>query len=82
MARDQFPISGDEAGNSPAKFGHAGGNLRHLFNVVALGIPGVGPEARKRPVFDPAGQEGRVHATSRLALRAAKLSPVSARTAS
>ena len=39
-------------------------------------------KAGQRPVFYPAGQEGRVHAARRLALRVAKVSPVSASTAS
>ena len=82
MARDQLAIRGDEAGNGPAEFGHAGGNLRHLFGVMGLGVPGIGTQACKGPVLDPAGQEGRVHAASRLALRAVKVSPVSANTAS
>ena len=82
MARDQLAIGGDEAGDRPAKFGHAGGDLCHLVGIVGLGVADIGPEAGQRPMLDPAGQKGRVHAASRFALRAAKLSPVSASRAS
>ena len=82
MARDQLGIGRDEAGNGPAELGHAGGDLCHLIGVVGLGIPGIGAEAGQRPMLDPAGQEGHVHAASRSALRAAKVSPVSASRAS
>ena len=82
MARNQLAVGGDEAGHCPAKLGHTGGDLCHLVGVMGLGIAGIGAKTGQRPVFDPAGQEGRVHAASRLALRATKVSPVSARTAS
>ena len=82
MARNQLSISRDEAGNGPAELGHAGGDLRHLIGIVSLGVSGVGPKTGEGPMLDPVGQEGRVHAASRLALSAAKVSPVSASSAS
>jgi hypothetical protein len=82
MPRDQLPVGRDEAGDGPAEFGHAGGDLRHLIGVVGLGIPGIGAETGQGPMLDPARQEGHVHAASRLAFRAEKVSPVSASRAS
>ena len=55
---------------------------RDLVGAVGLGVSGVGAETGQRPVFDPAGQEGHVYAASRFALRAAKVLPVSASSAS
>jgi hypothetical protein len=82
MARDQLAVGGDEAGDGPAELGHAGGDPRHLVGVVGLGIAGIGAEAGQRPERDLARAQMHRHAASRLAFRAAKVSPVSASTAS
>jgi hypothetical protein len=82
MPRDQLPVGRDEAGHGPAELSHARGDLCHLVGIVGLGIAGVGAETGQRPMLDPTGHEGRVHAASRLPLRTAKVSPVSASRAS
>jgi len=82
MPGDQLAVPGHEAGDGPAELGHAGGDPRHLVGVMGLGIAGIGFELDQRPVFNLARQERRSHAASLLAFSVAKVSPVSARTAS
>jgi hypothetical protein len=77
MASDQLAVGRHQHRHGPAELGHAGGDLRHLIGVVGLGVAGVGFQPGEGPVFDPARQQGRVHAASLLAFRSAKVSPVS-----
>ncbi len=82
MASDQLPVGGHQHRHGPAELGHAGGDLHDLTGVVGLGVSGVGFQPGEWPMFNPARQQGRVHAAILFAFRSAKLSPVSTSTAS
>jgi hypothetical protein len=61
MACDQLAVLCHEAGHGPAELGHAGGDPGDLPGPVQLRVPGIGLQARKRPVLDPIGGEGEGH---------------------